>query len=49
MIGEKEKQNCLAKMRRSKYNSQEIIEKANNYFDNIVEDLLCLPFTGCNK
>lgn len=34
MIGEKEKQNCLAKMRCRKYNSQEIIEKANNYFDN---------------
>lgn len=40
MIGEKEKQNCLAKMRRSKYNSQEIIEKTNNYFDNNTKNQL---------
>ncbi len=33
-LGEKEKENCLAKMRCRKYNSQENIEKANNCFEN---------------
>jgi len=40
MIGEKEKQNCLAKMGCRKYNSQEIIEKTNNYFDNNTKNQL---------
>jgi len=40
MIGEKEKQNCLTKMGCRKYNSQEIIEKTNNYFDNNTKNQL---------